>query len=82
LDRLRQLAEAFRHVATWDAATLEAKLKEIAIAQGVKPAEYVHPARAAASGKTIGPSLYHLLEVLGRDRVLARFERAMRTFGR
>jgi glutamyl-tRNA synthetase len=81
LDRLRQLAETFRQVATWDAATLEAKLKETATAEGVKPAEYVHPARAAASGKTIGPSLYHLLEVLGRDRVLARFGRAVLAFG-
>ena len=80
LTRLAQLAEAYRAVETWDAATLEAKLKELAAAQGVKAAIFVHPARTAASGKTVGPSLYHMLEVLGRDRVLARFERAAKTF--
>jgi glutamyl-tRNA synthetase len=80
LDRLAQLAEAFKGVTSWDAASLEAKLKEVAAAQGVKAAEFVHPARTAVSGKTVGPSLYHMLEVLGRDRVLERFGRAARTF--
>ena len=30
----------------------------------------VHPCRLAVTGKTSGPSLYHLLEVLGQTRVL------------
>lgn len=80
LDRLAQLGDAFSGVATWDAVTLEAKLKEVAASQGVKAAEFVHPARAAVSGKTVGPSLYHMLEVLGRERVLARFQRAAKQF--
>jgi len=80
LDRLAQLAEALGSVSTWDAATLEARLKEIATAHGVKAAEFVHPARTAVSGKTVGPSLYHMLEVLGRDRVLSRFQRASKLF--
>lgn len=37
----------------------------------------MHPARLAATGRSVGASLYHTLEVLGRDRVLARFERAL-----
>ena len=41
-----------------------------------KPAEFIHPARVAVSGRSVGPSLYHMLEVLGKERVLARFERA------
>ena len=80
LDRLAQLAEAYRAVEPWNAATLEAKLKELATTHGAKAAEFVPPARTAASGKTVGPSLYHMLEVLGRDRVLARFARAASTF--
>jgi glutamyl/glutaminyl-tRNA synthetase len=46
----------------------------------VKAAEFVHPARAAVSGKTVGPSLYHMLEVLGRERVFSRFQRAAKRF--
>jgi hypothetical protein len=28
----------------------------------------------------VGPSLYHMLEVLGKERVLSRIDRAMQTF--
>jgi glutamyl/glutaminyl-tRNA synthetase len=40
----------------------------------------VHPCRLATTGNTAGPSLYHLLEVLGRDKSLARIEKALNTF--
>jgi hypothetical protein len=29
------------------------------------------------TGKPAGPSLYHLLEVLGKEKVLVRIERAL-----
>jgi len=37
----------------------------------------VHPCRLAVTGKTSGPSLYHLLEVLGKEKVMARIEKAL-----
>ena len=37
----------------------------------------VHPTRLAVTGSNAGPSLYHLLEVLGREKVLARIDRAL-----
>ncbi|MGB8168635.1 MAG: glutamate--tRNA ligase family protein, partial [Chthoniobacteraceae bacterium] len=76
LDRIARLAEDYRALETWDAAALEAKLKETAAAVPCKPAEFIHPARVAVSGRSVGPSLYHMLEVLGKERVLVRFERA------
>ncbi|MEA3211746.1 MAG: glutamyl-tRNA synthetase [Chthoniobacter sp.] len=81
LDRLAQLAAAYSALEAWDAATLEATLKETAAAAPCKPAEFIHPARVAASGRSIGPSLYHMLEVLGKPRVLARFQRTLARFG-
>ena len=80
LERLGQLGEAYAALAAFDAATLEAKLKELATSLGVKPAEFIHPARVAASGRSVGPSLYHMLEVLGKDCVLARFQRTRERF--
>lgn len=80
LERLGQLGEAYAALTAFDAATLEAKLKETATTLGVKPAEFIHPARIAASGRSVGPSLYHMLEVLGKDRVLARFQRTRERF--
>jgi glutamyl-tRNA synthetase len=36
--------------------------------------------RLAVTGKTSGPSLYHLLELLGKDKSLARIEKALAGF--
>jgi glutamyl-tRNA synthetase len=34
----------------------------------------------AVTGSNVGPSIYHLLEVLGKDKVLARIDRALAKF--
>jgi len=31
----------------------------------------------AVSGRSVGPSLYHMLEVMGKERVLKRCDRMM-----
>jgi glutamyl-tRNA synthetase len=79
--RLQQLRDAFAALPTFDAAALEATLKAVAAACGVKAGVLVHPTRLACTGRTAGPSLYHLLEILGRDRVLARLDRALAAVG-
>ena len=42
----------------------------------MKTAAFIHPARVAASGRSVGPSLYHMLAILGKDKVLARLRNA------
>ena len=46
----------------------------------VKPAEFIHPTRVAVSGRGVGPSLYHMLEVLGKGRTLARIQQTLARF--
>ena len=79
-ERLTKLADKFAAVTTWDAAGLEGALKTLATELGVKTGELIHPCRVAVSGKSAGPSLYHLLEVLGRERVLARLQKGVEKF--
>jgi glutamyl-tRNA synthetase len=78
--RLTKLAEKFATVSDWRAEALEATLKALVVELGVKTGELIHPCRVAVSGKAAGPSLYHMLEVLGPDRVLARLRRAANKF--
>jgi glutamyl-tRNA synthetase len=73
--RLNALGQEFTKVDNWNAEPLESTLKNLAQTLGCKTGDLVHPARVAVSGRSIGPSLYHLLEVMGKDRVLARFDR-------
>ena len=77
VERLTALRDAYDGLATWDLASLEATLKETAARIGVKVGELVHPARVSASGRGIGPGLYEMLEILGRERTLARFAKGI-----
>ena len=64
----------------FSAASLETEFKSLAASTGQKVGALIHPARLAVSGRPVGPSLYHLLEVLGKTRVLRRLERAEKEF--
>lgn len=72
---LRELAAALAASPARQAAALEAALKEVAARLGVKAGALVQPCRAACTGRLVGPSLYHLLEVLGPDRTAKRLQR-------
>ena len=75
--QLEQLRAAFANVEFFAAAPLEAALKQLATQLGVKAGALVQPCRVACTGKMVGPSLYHLMEVLGKTRVLARLDRVI-----
>ena len=72
---LKALRDEFAKIDKWNLETLESNLKNLAQKLGCKTGDLVHPARVAASGRSVGPSLYHMLEVMGKERVLNRFDR-------
>ena len=74
--KIEALRGAFAACASWDAVSLEAALKATAGSLGCKTGDLIHPARVATSGRSVGPSLYPMLEVLGRERVLDRLAKA------
>ncbi len=77
---LEKLRDTFAALNTFDAATLETALKETAKQVGVKAGALIHPTRLALTGNPHGPSLYHLLEVLGKEKVMGRIEKALNSF--
>ncbi len=79
--RLRAVRDAFSALENFDATEIEATLKATAANLGVKIGAIVHPTRLAVTGSNVGPSLYHLLEVLGKEKMLARIDRALRRIG-
>jgi glutamyl-tRNA synthetase len=78
--RLRALRDAFAELESFDATSLESVLKATAAELGVKTGALVHPTRLAVTGSNAGPSLYHLLEILGKTKVLARLDRSLGNF--
>jgi glutamyl-tRNA synthetase len=75
--RLVAVRDAFAALENFDAANLETALKSTAAQLGLKVGALVHPTRLAVTGSNAGPSLYHLLEILGKEKVLARIDRAL-----
>src|SRR5215469_15409272 len=78
--RLQAVREALAVLQKFDASEIEATLKSTASMFGLRVGAIVHPTRLAVSGTNIGPSLYHLLEGLGKEKVLARIDRALAFF--
>ena len=78
--RFQAVRAAFAAVEVFDAAALESALKATAASLGVKAGALVHPTRLAVTGRNAGPSLYHLLEILGKEKVLTRIARALAQF--
>ena len=80
--RLSALRDELTKSDNWSVEQIESTLKSLAQKLGCKTGDLVHPARVAASGRSVGPSLYHMLEVMGKERVLARFQRAPAKFSK
>jgi glutamyl-tRNA synthetase len=72
---MQALQSNFTALPDFTLASIEAALKKTAADLSIKPGLVVHPARLACTGRTVGPSLYHLMEVLGRERFIARIAR-------
>ncbi|MFA5975439.1 MAG: glutamate--tRNA ligase [Elusimicrobiota bacterium] len=62
----------------FSAAKIEEMCKALAKERGVKNGATFHPLRVAISGRTEGPSLFHMAEYLGKTRTLERIGRAQK----
>jgi glutamyl-tRNA synthetase len=60
----------------WNVEAIEATLRTVPEALGVKPKTVFQVARVAITGSTVSPPLFESLALLGRDRTLARLEAA------
>ena len=76
---LTRAAEVLSEVedADFSADLLEQRCREAADAAGMKAGEFFTPMRVAVTGRTVSPPLFDSLELLGRDRSLARIGLAL-----
>jgi glutamyl-tRNA synthetase len=65
-------AEVLAGVEPFDAATIEAALRQLAQQLDLKPRQAFQPIRLALTGSKISPGLFESLEVLGKDESIAR----------
>ncbi|MDQ3627340.1 MAG: glutamate--tRNA ligase [Actinomycetota bacterium] len=78
LDVVRAAHGSLVDLSTWDTPSIEAALRAALIEQlGLKPRRAFAPVRVAVTGATVSPPLFESMELLGRERSLARLEAAL-----
>ncbi|HDP34200.1 MAG TPA: glutamate--tRNA ligase [Candidatus Hydrogenedentes bacterium] len=76
-DWIQTAIKAMREAEGWNHDALKEKYERAAGAGGIKIGALVNATRLALTGKTVGPGLYELAELLGRDEAITRMERAL-----
>src|SRR5262249_32806769 len=61
----------------FDAASLEKLMIDFVAAEGIQLADIVHAVRVAVTGKGVGFGLFETLAILGREKSVARIDRAL-----
>src|SRR5262245_27653291 len=71
-DLLPQLASKLETVETFNAETAEAALRAFADEEGVKAGLLINASRTMLTGQAVGPSMFEVFDVIGRDRSVMR----------
>ena len=75
-DILREFTRRLEMASDFSHTNLEEICRAMAEEKKLKAGAIIHPTRVAISGKTTGAGLFEMMEVLGRDKVLQRLNRA------
>ncbi|MBI4261726.1 MAG: glutamate--tRNA ligase, partial [Actinobacteria bacterium] len=71
-EHLRAAAGRLASLDRWDVPAIEGALTELQEASGLSRKDAWQPIRAAVTGSTVSPPLFESIELLGRERTLAR----------
>jgi glutamyl-tRNA synthetase len=76
---VQRALEALQDLQNWNHTEIEAKLRAVLLDEmGLKPRLAFGPVRIAVTGSHISPPLFESMELLGKERSLARLQAAVR----
>ncbi|MDQ1285029.1 MAG: glutamyl-tRNA synthetase, partial [Thermodesulfobacteriota bacterium] len=67
-----EFAQLLDHLQEFNLENVEAVFREFALEKDVKAGLLINAARTAVSGSSVGPGLFEMLVMLGKERVVAR----------
>ncbi|MGB9812023.1 MAG: glutamate--tRNA ligase [Thermovenabulum sp.] len=73
---LEKAAQKLEGIDDFTKENVESKIRELAEEMGIKAAEIIHPTRLAVTGRTVGPGLFEILALLGREKTVERLRKA------
>jgi len=71
-DALRAYAGKLEGLGDFSVTEIEDACRQLAEEKDIKAAKIIHPTRVAISGKTGGASLFEMMYIMGKEKVLAR----------
>jgi len=74
---LNRTIRALENIREWRAGDMEAEVRPLAEALELKAGPFFGVLRVAVTGRTASPPLFETMEVLGRDRCMARLKAAL-----
>lgn len=74
---LTKLVDRLEGVTDFSKASLEAAFKELLEREGLKMGQLAQPVRVALTGRTASPGLFEVIDLLGRERTLARLRQGI-----
>ena len=77
LHMLERLATSLEGLSDFNQAAVEETIKGLVEKEGIKLSQIAQPARLALTGKTVSPGIYEVMEILGRERTLARLKKVV-----
>ncbi len=75
---LADLNLRFSEIASFDKESIEKTVREYAASKEISTGKLIHPLRYASTGKSVGPGLFELLEVLGKEKVIERIQKILK----
>lgn len=69
---LKEIHTVLEGIDDFTSATIESSLKEFSVQKGLKLGKVAMPLRAALTGTTTSPSIFHVIEIFGKKESLAR----------
>lgn len=74
---LEQCIAAIKADEVYDLASTEAAYNKIAADNGLALGKVIHPTRLALTGRTVSPGMFDVMVLLGKEKTLARLEKAV-----
>ncbi len=74
---LRKGAQALDAVDDWNLETEEQAYRDLIEREGIKSGQIIHPTRLALTGRTVGPGLFEIVDILGKSEAVARLAKAV-----
>ena len=73
---LEAVADKLESLQQWDCETIEQAVRSAGASLGLEGGKVTHPVRMAVTGRTAGPGLFELMQVIGKERCVMRLRRA------